>query len=446
MSNPFGNLQSQKPASNLFASFGGQSASASQSQPAQTTSLFSNAQPITTSNLVSASKSEEKSNPFKSLGDAAPLSTSSGGGLFPNNPSSGGVGSSAQQQPTVGGSGSLFKAKPGGSSLFSSQQQPQNGQFNLGQTQQQNSQQQGGLAKASQPAYFNNLLEKGRKRSRADDGGAGFGDLPSLQLGLGDLAKKVRELGGVGSHVPGSSALDSKAHYLLTASGINPSTTLRDLKSLNSQPVTTSNLQPSTEWDPDTNKYVNQLQQQSTLKMISEGIERAHRNFDAFLEENVDINWELQRKKIYEHFGLISRRGDGLDDFADSTNPAGSGSFGKSTRRGRLMNAGRSGQSTLNRNVFGKSSLQKSVIGTPGLGSGNATLFAEDSEKNGTGPAVRDDRFLREKQLRFATKVQNLNYARMQGSGYPLLQEFSSVESQPGGEVSSTRSECRMVC
>ena len=414
MSNIFGNLGGQQSTSNLFANVNSSSTSAPQSQPTQTSNLFG-AQPPKTSGLFNTLKPEEKPNPFGKFGNAPSLGNSSVGG-----------------------------PKPGTSSLFTSQQpqqqpqqQSQNGESDFWQAQKQNSQ-QGGLAKASQPAYFNNLLEKGRKRSRADDQGAGFGDLPSLQLGLGDLARKIRELGGVASSSQGSNAVDSKAHYLLAASGVNPGTTLRDLKSLNDQPSAPNNLRLTTDWDPDTSKYVNQLQQQSTLKMISEGIERAHRNFDAYLEETVDINWELQRKRIYEHFGLMSRGNDRLDDFAESINPNGSGSFGKSTRRARSTNAGQSGQSTQSRSVFGKSGIQKSVIGTPGVGSGNATLFAQETEKNSTESTIQDDRFLQDKQLKFAEKVQRLNFARMQESDYSILQEFSSVESQPGGEVGFT--------
>ena len=448
MSNIFGNLGGQQPTSNLFANLNNSSTSAPQSQPLQTSSLFGTSQPATSSSLFGISKPEEKPNLLGKLSDAPSQGNTSAGGRFgQTGPSIGALGSLAQQQTN---GGDLFQtSRPGVSSLFTSQQQPQQqsqtGETNLWQTQKQNSLQQksqqlGGLAKTSQPAYFNNLLEKGKKRTRADDEGAGFGDLPSLQLGLGDLAKKVRELGGVGSTVRGSNAVDSKAHYLLAASGVNPGTTLRDLKSLNNQLSAPDNSQPSTDWDPDTSKYVNELQQQSTLKIISEGIERAHRNFDAYLEETVDINWELQRKKIYEHFGLMSRGNDRLDDFVDSINPVGSGSFGKSSRRARSTKAGQSGQSTLSRSIFGKSGIQKSVIGTPGVGSGNATLFAQEAEKNGTGSTIQDSRFRQDKQLRFAEKVQKLNYARLQGDDYPLLQEFSYVESQPGGEVGFTRS------
>lgn len=179
------------------------------------------------------------------------------------------------------------------------------------------------------------------------------------------------------------------------------------------------------------------MQQQSTLKMIAEGIDRAHRNFDAFLEEHADINWELQRQKIYEHFGLVSKGSDGPDDGANVYSPGGRGSFGKSSRRGRTVNGERPGQNTLNRSIFLDSGLQKSVIGTPGVGSPNATLFADEAEKNGTPAKSQDDRFVREKQAKFAKVVQELNQTRLQQNFYPLLKEFSNVESQPGGEVSA---------
>jgi nuclear pore complex protein Nup93 len=85
----------------------------------------------------------------------------------------------------------------GQSSLFggaSTQQQPQ---------QQQQQQQQGAsLAQSSagtgRSAHFDNLLERGRKRNAGENGGSNFDELPSLQLGLGDIARKVRNLGAGG--------------------------------------------------------------------------------------------------------------------------------------------------------------------------------------------------------------------------------------------------------
>ena len=235
----------------------------------------------------------------------------------------------------------------------------------------------------------------------------------------------------------------STRHYLLAASGVNLGATRRDLDSLANQPAVNASLTQAPDWDPDTHKYVEQLQQRQTARMVQEGLEQAQKRFDAFLEEHVDINWDLQRKRIYQHFGLTSRDEDEDDDLAT---PYGKGSFGHSVRKSKFGKNQSPSKSTMSRSIFGQSGLQKSVIGSPGAGSGNATIFADVSEKNGTTAQNSDDRYLRDKQRRYAGKVQALNQARLrrarirdgtrqQQPSYPILQEFLSLEDQPGGDT-----------
>ncbi|KAL9125328.1 MAG: hypothetical protein Q9217_005460 [Psora testacea] len=411
----FGNVPVQSP-STSGAIGGSLFGRPSTPQPQQGQSLFPN-----------STGQQSKSNPFPSLFNA----------------------SQPQQQTSAPTTSSLFAPsglagappntttfQPSTSSLFA----PQQPQQQQGQSQQQQDGQQGSVVpKGAQPAYFDNLLEKGRKRTRDTDGGPGFQELPSLQLGLGDIAKRVREIGGVGTQTGDRKGADSRAHYLLAASGVDPGTARRDLDSLAVQPSTTDILTQPDGWEPDSHKYVEQLQQQQTIRMVSEGLERAQRRFDAFLDESVDINWEIQRKKIYEHFGLRPKDPDRPDDFSS---PKGKGRFGHSKRRSRPGKTASPGTSSLTRSIFGQSGLQRSVIGTAGVGSGNATLFADVAEKNGS---TTDDRQLREKQRKYAEKVQNLNQARLhrarvrdrrrqQEPSYPILHEFLSIENQPGGD------------
>ena len=223
--------------------------------------------------------------------------------------------------------------------------------------------------------------------------------------------------------------------YLLAASGVNPATTLRDLNALQSQSLLPNAQPPIAGWDPDTNKYVAQLQQQSTLKMIAEGIERAHRNFDAFLEESIDIDLELQRRKIYEHFGLAPKGIEQGDENANITSPGGRGSFGKSTRKGRGTNRDDAGKATLNRSIFGSSGLQKSVIGTTQLKSSTKSAFADVAEKSGPSTRAVDNPVVHEKQVKYADTVQKLNRERLRESTYPVLHECAAVERHPGDEV-----------
>jgi nuclear pore complex protein Nup93 len=74
---------------------------------------------------------------------------------------------------------------PAQSSLFSSSTAPQQPEGPLSQ-----SNNTGGRS-----SHFDHLLERSRKRNAGENGTAGFDNLPSLQLGLGDIARKVRNLG-----------------------------------------------------------------------------------------------------------------------------------------------------------------------------------------------------------------------------------------------------------
>lgn len=190
--------------SSLFGSFGNLSTSASQSQPALSTGLTSslgNVQP------------QQVSAPSFSLGESSKPEQAAFGGATTSK-------ITTSQPPQVSG---FFSSQnntnipqPLGTSLLLSQQlqqlqQLQQQQNHVGQTQKQDGQQSAGLGKVSQPGYFNNLLEKGKKRALAADGGAGPNGLPSLQLGLSDIAKRARELGGLGSQTQGGSIVDGKA-------------------------------------------------------------------------------------------------------------------------------------------------------------------------------------------------------------------------------------------
>ena len=180
-------------------------ANASTSQPkmAQTSNLFGNptsSQPQQQSSLFpplgSQTKPQESTNPFASLGSSQAQQTTAPSSLSQQTSSL-----FAPQQTTN-------TSQPFASSLFTSQG-PQQSQS--GQPQQQDGEQPQAPSKDSQPVYFHSLLEKGRKRTHGADGGPGFRDLPSLQLGLGDIARRARELGGVASHTQGVKEADTRA-------------------------------------------------------------------------------------------------------------------------------------------------------------------------------------------------------------------------------------------
>ena len=155
--------------------------------------------------------------------------------------------------------------------------------------------------------------------------------------------------------------------------------------------------------------------------MVADSLARVRKDFDSFLEEKVNLDWEDQRQRIYEHFGLAPK-----DD-----RKAG-GSFGRATvgAKGPDGFASRG-----KRSVFGRSALGKSVIGSPSFGPGSSRLLSKPAN-GGNGDMsmdAGDSRFTREKIGHFAGKVQSLNEARLQKFAFPLLHQFGEVESL--GEV-----------
>ena len=458
-SNVFGNAGANQAGegTNPFAKLG--QASGAPSQPGQTSNLFGGLG--VASSAASQPASSAPTNPFGSLtgsalgasgssnlfgGAAASSATSQPATTASSNPFGSLLGSTAASKPAQPSNlfGGLGGTKPGPASLFGGAQSnagtnqgnsapAQPGVFPSLMNPNANSIRQQGPAasvaqaaqnpEAAHTAYFNSLLEKNKKRARGVEEANGFNEVPSLQLGLGDISKRIRELGS--PQTRRDKAADTKAHYLLAASGVNPGSALRDLNAFN---VQASSLPPTTAqpgFDPDSHKYVEQMQQQMTLKMINEGIERANRRFDEYLQEHVEMNWEQQKRRVYEHFGLTPRGIDG-----DSTpNLGNTGGFGRSSRRGRGGQESPA-RSTLSRSVLGTSGMQKSVIGTPTVGTGGQILG--DPTDKVVYPNLKDDRNFRSKQEKLADRVQKLNESRLEEKSYPLIQEFLTVEEGPG--------------
>lgn len=188
-SSPFANLSSAQsatqPTKSLFGGLGAGASNLAQQQPA-TNSVFGNL-PQTTQQTGAAS-----------------------GGLFGN------LGANSAQQQQQKPVNNLFgglntigtgqtQPNAGASSLFSNT-------TNLATQSQVGGQQaQPSVASSAPTALFQNLLERGKKRNADSNTNIQFGDLPSLQLGLSDIANKVRNLGASKGASRASRGADSKA-------------------------------------------------------------------------------------------------------------------------------------------------------------------------------------------------------------------------------------------
>lgn len=202
----FGQAAPQAPSSSSTSAlrltsslFGGQSAAQAPNSTSvfpPTSSLFAD---LAKANSEQKSKPEASSNQFSGLklnSQPETNSTGGGGGFFGvGNPQTQGssifANTANPSAPTALGNTAVTNTAP---SLFAN---PTNtsSQNQAGQSQQQNGQTAASSAHGTKPAFFNSLLERGKKRAHDAHGGSGPGDLPSLQLGLGDIARRARELG-----------------------------------------------------------------------------------------------------------------------------------------------------------------------------------------------------------------------------------------------------------
>ncbi|KAI1269815.1 Nup93/Nic96-domain-containing protein [Xylariaceae sp. FL1019] len=401
----FANKPSAQPVSSGSSLFG---STAGQQQPAATPSLFgaSTAQNTT----------QNQSTAPKGLFGAAQPQTQTGGGLFGSSttqntqtpaPKPGALGlfgsttTQTQAQPSgLGFAAPTANQNIGTSSLLGAGQQPTAAPSN-GSV----------LPQGNTTGYFDSLLAKSKKQAQGE---SPLDHLPSLQLNLGDIRTRIRKLG------PNSDPLQhGKAQYMLAASGVDPGAAVKDLKFFsthNASRIDRPTSAPANN-EIDVEAYLANLQSKTTLSMIADGLERSARDFDNFLEDNMTTEWEAQRRRIYEHFGIKTR-----DEGSPEVNRETTGGFGRSRRNPK---ASRSAAASVKGSTLGRK-----------IGS-HQVEFKDVEDATGTPVAAEthasvDDRFVREKQVKLAERIRNLNLSRLDKTPYPILHELAQVESTSG--------------
>jgi nuclear pore complex protein Nup93 len=155
-----------------------------------------------------------------------------------------------------------------------------------------------------------------------------------------------------------------------------------------------------------------------------------------FLEENVHMEWDAQRKRIYEHFGLSRATQDtSAGPSAGAQAAAGQGAFGRSSRRGR--DGLSASMNSAGRMSFG-ASMGRSIIGaaaSKNLSRSSAFNDVNEASQASGGQTAPEGRFFRDKQEKFAEKVKQFNDTRIREEVYPILHEFADVEAQVGIDV-----------
>lgn len=288
----------------------------------------------------------------------------------------------------------------------------------------QQSQQNSQSTEAARPqardgAYFSSLLERQKKKARLLPVEIGRNSqLPALNMDLGDLARRAQEIGSRGTE---SHALDSRAHYLLAGSGVSPGKAFREFQSLDDDEMQVESKAPLPDASLETETYIKNLQTKGRDAMMRESMDRVYKEVDEYIEQTLGIDFEEQKLRIMKHFGLLP---DNDGNTTETATP--SRSFGKSSRTPQPST----------RSVFGRSAMNRSIIGTPGTLSGTASFFKGDNQpaKSSTllrGQSARD---LRDKERLFVEQVQALNQARSKEQIFPIMTKFGEVESKASSD------------
>lgn len=146
------------------------------------------------------------------------------------------------------------------------------------------------------------LLESSKNISAASS------ELGSIQLSVNEIRRRAHEL----RKKTDVEKDYTKAHYLLAGSGLaleDVDTSLNNLQSSQLLEQTVPN--QSTEGEIDT--YLKVRKDENILSSIENLLSMAAKDFDSFVNQNLNLDWEQRKEEVRENFGILVKRKAALD-------------------------------------------------------------------------------------------------------------------------------------
>jgi len=174
---------------------------------------------------------------------------------------------------------------------------------------------------------------------------------------------------------------------------------------------------------------------------------RTARDFDSFVAKNVTTEWEAQKQRIFEHFGLGGKSASAMqggDNGGFGLSTFGASSFGRSRWSGSVGPAGNGGNLGTN-SVWAKSNLEQSVLGKsvsarPAEQPSSVyqgTLFAD------VDPSTQAEltKPVQLRQQRYSQAVKKLNLTRLSttpaSGNFAIMKEFGDLTRASGDDMVS---------
>ncbi|KAK9477829.1 Nup93/Nic96-domain-containing protein [Lipomyces japonicus] len=145
-------------------------------------------------------------------------------------------------------------------------------------------------------SLLDQLLESTKSLPRTVTG------LGSIQLGINEIAGRARALRErIASN---GTEGDTKAHYLLAASGINAEDIAQDLDTVELrttiEPVTYTS-------ETDIKGFLRYKREENIIASIEDSVRQTTKKFDLFIAQNIRLDWNYEKLLVCEHFGLVPR-------------------------------------------------------------------------------------------------------------------------------------------
>lgn len=168
---------------------------------------------------------------------------------------------------------------------------------------------------------FGNLIETSKNLPTTSS------ELGTILLSVNEIKKRAHDLRKKakpkGDH--------TRAHYLLAGSGLAIQDVELSLNNLKSRQLIEHNV-TNRETDGDLDTYLRTKKDENILSSIEQSLTSAAKDFDNFVNQTFNLDWEQRKDEVRENFGIILKKRRGNDYGKDSLPHPDYPSWGKSGR------------------------------------------------------------------------------------------------------------------
>ncbi|EDO17510.1 hypothetical protein Kpol_1058p47, partial [Vanderwaltozyma polyspora DSM 70294] len=227
---------------------------------------------------------------------------------------------------------------------------------------------------------FNDLVETSKNLPNDSS------EFESIQLSINEIRKRASELR---KDREAKQVNHTKAHYLLAGSGISIEDVDNSIKNLQSKHIIEQHF-PNKQLEGELDTYLRLKKDENILSSIEKLLSTASKDFDSFVSQNLNLDWEQHKDEVRENFGILVKR--------------------------KNMDSNKSG-------------FRSVTPAVPKWGGNNNSILDSSS---GFRLNVNENYLLRDKFERYAKIIHAFNNARQVRRDFPLVNEIISMLNSSG--------------